>query len=125
MKKVFHVRKTALLLAGLVVLGGALSLASASPIDFTTKYFEPVPTTPGHGKGPVRTPQVWQDDYELTFQGAHAAYTLDLLQDGIIVYSVEVSEEATSIILPSWLEGSYEIQLYTDSNYYFYGILTF
>ena len=105
------------------MLEGMLSMAGASPIDLSVKRINPVQTTPGHGKSPVQVPEIWQDGYELTFQSSHAAYTLNLLQDGVVVYSVEVSEEATIITLPSWLEGSYEIELHTDSNYYFYGYI--
>ena len=78
-------------------------MADASPIDLSVKGFDPVPTTPGHGKSPVQVPEILQDGYELTFQSSHAAYTLDLLQDGVVVYSVEVSEGTTIITLPSCL----------------------
>ncbi|MBR1414641.1 MAG: hypothetical protein IJ570_02110 [Prevotella sp.] len=96
---------------------------AASQLDLSVQIFNPVPTSPEHGKSPVKKPIIWQDDYELSFMSSHSDYTLVLCLDGEVVYSVEVPAEATSIVLPSWLEGSYEIQLQTDSNYYFYGYI--
>ena len=50
-----------------------------------------------------------------------------ILQDeaGNIVYSTIIMESTTSIILPSWLSGDFEILLYPeDSDYYFYGVIS-
>ena len=55
----------------------------------------------------------------------HPAYAIDIVQNGIVVYSVDVDESTTSIILPSWLSGDFEILLYPeDSDYYFYGVIS-
>ena len=106
------------------MLEGMLFMADASPIDLSVKGFDPVPTTPGHGKSPVQVPEILQDGYELTFQSSHAAYTLNVLDEGGVVYSVSIAEDATSVTLPSWLSGTFEIQLVPeDSSYYFYGII--
>ncbi len=55
----------------------------------------------------------------------HPTYAIDIVQNGIVVYSVDVDESTTSIILPSWLSGDFEILLYPeDSDYYFYGVIS-
>lgn len=115
-------RKFVLVLVASFMLGGAESFASEQ-IQLVVGIYKPRPIYPGMGKAPMQAPQVWQDGYELTFQSSHPEYTLELLQDGAVVYSAVVSTDATAVILPSWLEGSYEIELQTDSNYYFYGII--
>ena len=52
-------------------------------------------------------------------------YSIDIVQSGIVVYSVDVDATTTSVELPSWLSGEYELQLHPDgSSYYFYGDIT-
>ncbi|MBR1414937.1 MAG: hypothetical protein IJ570_03630 [Prevotella sp.] len=65
-----------------------------------------------------------QDGRVFTFPSTHPAYTLNVLDEGGVVYSVSIAEDATSVTLPSWLSGTFEIQLVPeDSSYYFYGII--
>lgn len=95
------------------------------PIPLTVGIDDPVPASPGHGKGSIPIPSIWQDDYELSFQSSHPAYTLYILEDDVVVYSVIVSSSATSVMLPLWLCGEYELQLHPyDCSYYFYGLIT-
>ena len=78
-----------------------------------------------HGKSPFLPPSLWQDGYQIGFPSEHAEYTIELVQEGTVVYSTLVSESTSSIMLPSWLEGEYELHLIpADSSYYFFGILT-
>lgn len=117
MKKILSVLVLWLLLGG---------LASAIPVqvNLTMGINEPFPCGPGHGKGPVIIPSVVQDDHEITFYAIHPDYTLCLLnEDGEVVYSVAVSMYTTSVVLPSWLSGDYEIQLRPDDYYYLYGYI--
>ncbi len=115
------------LLAGLFLLvGGGASFASEvpDPIPLTVGYDEPVPSIPGLGKGPGDAPIVMLEVYELSFQSLHPAYTLYILEDDVVVYSDIVSSSTMSVMLPSWLCGEYELQLYPDgSSYYFYGFI--
>ena len=74
-------------------------------------------------KAPPLIPWMGIDGHDLIFESAHADYSIDIVQSGIVVYSVDVDATTTSVVLPSWLSGQYEIQLYNDSDYYFYGIL--
>ena len=75
-------------------------------------------------KNPIVVPSVMQDDYEIRFLEIHPYYTLCIVdEDDEVVYSVAVWSFTTSIVLPSWLSGDYEIQLRPDDNYYLYGYI--
>ena len=116
-------KKVLFTLAVLLTLGGSLSLAS-QPIDLEVGYFDPLPTIPGHGKSPIQPPSIWQEGHELYFDCNHSEYSVSIISNGVIVYSTVVPSTTTSIELPLWLSGQYEIQLYNDSDYYFYGDIT-
>ena len=76
-------------------------------------------------KAPPLIPWMGIDGHDLIFESAHADYSIDIVQSGIVVYSVDVDATTTSVELPSWLSGEYELQLYPDgSSYYFYGDIT-
>ena len=107
-------------------LGGVLSSYSEGiePIPLTVEFDDPISSMPGQGKWSTDVPTITLDGYELSFQSSHSAYTLYIVENEVVVYSVAVSLNATSIILPSWLSGEYELQLYPDDcNYYFYGYI--
>ena len=105
------------------MLGGG-SVNALEMIDLTVGYIDPHASIPGIGKGPTM-PSLWQDGYELTFPSMHPEYALDIVLNGIVVYSTNVSETTTTVILPSWLSGEYELLLYPeDCSYYFYGVIS-
>ena len=105
-----------------LLLGGAI-MAIGQQIPLAIGYKELIPGLPNHGKGPEYVPSVVQDDYEITFLAIHPAYTLNIVANGVVVYSVALSPYTTSIVLPSWLSGQYEIQLRPDDYYYLYGYI--
>ena len=75
-------------------------------------------------KAPIQVPQVEQDNFTLYFIGEHADYTLCLLDSNEdVVYTTYVPSSATTVVLPSTLQGTYEIRLLT-STVYFYGLIT-
>ena len=118
--------KKKLVIIVFLFLGGVLSSYSEGiePIPLTVGIEDPIPIIPDFGKSPFEIPTIIQDDYELSFQSSHSAYTLYIVENEVVVYSVAVSSNATSIILPSWLSGEYELQLHPDEcNYYFYGYI--
>jgi len=83
------------------------------------------PINPSHGKFPVLAPSIWQDGYQIGFPSEHAEYTIELVQEGTVVYTALVPESTTSIMLPSWLEGEFELHLIpADSSYYFFGYIS-
>ena len=108
-----------LIIAALLISAGIATYGNTA-VPLTVGILDPSSTTSGPGKTPVFAPSLWQDGYELTFLTTHVGYAIDIVQNGIVVYSVDVDEGTTSIVLPSWLSGEYEILLYPeDSDYYF------
>ena len=101
-------------------LFASASLTFALPIDWIV---DPTPTLPGQGKSPIPTPSVDLDGYELTFLSSHGDYTLELLQGGVVVYSTFVSSTTNTVVLPTTLQGEYEIRLYGDESYYLTGYI--
>jgi len=88
-------------------------------------YDDPSYDQENPGRNPAYIPSVIQNDYTITFLAIHPAYTLNIVANGVVVYSVALSPYTTSIVLPSWLSGQYEIQLCPDDylkNYGYGGI---
>ncbi|MBQ9177003.1 MAG: hypothetical protein IJ139_09080 [Bacteroidaceae bacterium] len=68
----------------------------------------------GHGggnKAPVQTPQVWIEDYTLTFDASCVGCMIEIVQDGVVVYTtfVDLNGEVT---LPSTLSGTLQLVIY-------------
>ncbi len=102
---------------------GAL-FATPVPVGLQSGDVDPTPTLPPLGKAPVQIPTVELDGHELIFQSGHPDYSIDIVSNGVVVYSVDVDAATTSIVLPAWLSGEYELQLYPDgTNYYYYGFI--
>ena len=111
----------------LLLFGGALS-ANASgyetQIEFSFTEIDPTPGGPGHGKGSVLMPTVWQDGYLLDFHGTHDDYVLRIVDaTNTVVYSMAVPSYQTQLWLPTYLVGTYRIELLTD-DWLFYGAIT-
>lgn len=107
----------------------ALSLLStvafaSTDIDLTVGYVDPIPSIPGHGKSPITMPEVELDGSQLLFSSPHADYTLELLVGDVVVYSTFVPSATTTVNLPAYLEGQYEIRLYDGTPYYYYGYIS-
>ena len=123
MKRIQKIKKLIATFFGVLFLGVANVYAGV--IDLSVGPGNPMPAVPGHGKAPVEVPSLWQDGHELTFQSMHPDYAIDIVQNGIVAYSVDVDESTTAIVLPSWLSGDCEILLYPEDNdYYFYGVIS-
>ena len=114
MKKIFSIFAA-------LMLTCASSFASEQ-IPLSVNYDDPDLGVPDTGKGPTM-PSLWQEGYELTFLSSHDDYTLELLQGGAVVYSTFVSSSTNTVILPSTLQGQYEIRLYGDESYYLTGYI--
>lgn len=99
--------------------------AVPTDIIFTVGIDDPTPAIPPFGKAPIRIPSVMQDGYDISFTSSHPVYTLYIVEDDVVVYSVIVSSTTTSVLLPSWLSGDYVLYLQPEgSSYYFYGDIT-
>jgi hypothetical protein len=83
---------------------------------------------PSHGGNPnprTPTPEATLLDYVITFATPLSGFALDVVQDGVIVWSDDYSDGTTTVILPSYLSGEYELQLIPeDCNYYFTGMIS-
>ena len=110
---------------GLFILGGVLSVNAqqlGNPIEFSID--DDTPGGTGHGKGPVLMPTVWQNGYQLDFDGSHDAYVLRLVDSADnVVYSTVIPSYQTQLWLPTYLLGYYRIELLTDE-LLFYGYIT-
>lgn len=107
-------------------LWGGVFSANASgfevQIEFSVAGVDDEPMTPGNPKTPIPMPTVWQDGYLLDFHGTHDDYVLRLVDaTNTVVYSMAVPSYQTQVWLPTYLVGTYELQLYNGNQYYFYG----
>ena len=107
-----------------------LSLTSVSvyadPTDILlqVEYVDPNYGNDGQQRGPVLIPDVSLDGYSLIFNTPCDGYTLRLLdENGAVVYSTVIPTGTTSLVLPSYLSGEYEIQI-IQGNICFYGYIT-
>jgi len=79
---------------------------------------KPFPKSPAL---PPEAPEATLEDNVLTFTSAHDAYTLTLIdEDGEVAYQVVVPSTVNIVVLPTTLSGEFELQLSSDTNYYFY-----
>ena len=113
------------------VLALALVLASSfsgvkaqDEIGFEYGIVDPTSGYEPYEKGPVLVPSVSIEDYTLYFTTPCDGCTLRLLDENdVVVYSTVISAGTTSLVLPSYLSGEYEIQI-IRGNICFYGYIT-
>lgn len=82
--------------------------------------------TQGHKpieRSPVVIPSINLDGYTLYFETPCDGSVLCLLdEDGDVVYSTVIPTNASSLVLPSYLSGKYEIQI-VQGSIYFWGYI--
>lgn len=100
------------------LLTAMLSLTSVSTyavpvsIPLHAGYEDPNNGDLGQHKGSIPIPSISLDDYSLIFNTPCDGYTLRLLdEDGVVVYSIVIPTDTTSLVLPSTLSGDYQIEL--------------
>jgi hypothetical protein len=100
------------------LLTAMLSLTSVSifavPVNIPLHagYEDPNYGNDGLQKGSIPIPSISLDDYSLIFNTPCDGYTLRLLdEDGVVVYSIVIPTDTTSLVLPSTLSGDYQIEL--------------
>lgn len=102
----------------------AIPAKSQQTLDWQIGIVKPTAGGVPFPKVPVQVPQVEFDDCTIYFIGAHSDYTLCLLDENEnVVYTTYIPASVSSLALPSYLSGYYEIRLLTDS-VYFYGYIT-
>ncbi len=105
-----------------------LALVITMSVDAFADVTAPIPfrvirtTSPnGHNpKSPVLAPTVYIDGNVLTFETPCDGCVLQLVdEDDDVVYSIVIPAGTTSLILPSTLSGTFELQIIRD-NWLFY-----
>ena len=82
------------------------------PISFVCKGFNNETVGNQPIKSPATPPTVYQEDNTLTFVADHPEYVLYIKdEDEEVVYSAVVTSAETEVTLPSYLSGTYEIEL--------------
>lgn len=116
-----------------ILLGLALILASSfsgvkaeevgDEIDLEVGIFDPTGTYEPIEKGPVLVPSVSLEGHTLFFATSCDGCTLRLLDENdVVIYSTVIPTGTTSLVLPSYLSGEYEIQI-IQGNYCFWGYI--
>ena len=98
--------------------------AFSTPLPLQVGYDSPITNGNPFPKMPPRIPVVEQDENQLIFEASHAEFTLELIQDDEVVYSVVVPSTTTLVTIPTWVAGDCEIRLITGGTFYFYGYIT-
>ena len=102
----------------LILLMGFPFLTNAKEEVADTLSFEPIYQGPGDDEGggrprsPITTPVVLINDHTLYFVSGcdNTELTiLDVSEDE--VYSTSISEGMTMLVLPEWLQGTFELQI--------------
>ena len=84
----------------------------AQPIDFGVGYVDPTDPKDDYPRSPILVPEVDIDGYTLTFYTPCDGCVLRLIDENdVVVYSTVILTGATSLVLPSYLSGDYEIQI--------------
>ena len=116
-----------------IILGLALILASSfsgvmaqevgDEIDLEAGIVDPTGSYEPPQKGPVLVPSVSLEGHTLYFATSCDGCTLRLLDENdVVVYSTIIPTGTTSLVLPSYLSGEYEIQI-IQGNIYFWGYI--
>lgn len=115
-------KKSFLLLAltmAMLSLSSVRVSAASTPIPLTEEYIDPHKGQLGGHRSQTIVPELEIDDYTLFFMTPCDNCVLRLLdEDGAVVYTTIVPSHTTSLVLPSYLSGAYEIQIIQGSIYY-------
>ena len=116
MKRIF-------LCLALVLISSFSGVMAQEEIDFDVELVDPTQNHEPPKKGSVLVPSVSLDDHTLYFATTCDGCTLRLLDENdIVVYSTVIPTGTTSLVLPSYLSGEYEIQI-IHGNYCFWGYI--
>jgi hypothetical protein len=106
-----------LMMATVFSVANVTNLNSGTRIYLQTisGYDNPVPTFPHKPKVPMHTPEVYLEEYTLSFS-YNNGYTLELVDpsmgdEGTIVYTAVIPEDVLTWQLPADITGDYIIRL--------------
>lgn len=90
----------------------AQHIGAPTKIALQVRYYDPYEGLDIGQRGPMAPPVVYQEDNTLTFVADHPEYVLYIKdEDEEVVYSTVVTSAETEVTLPSYLSGTYEIDL--------------
>ncbi len=92
----------------------------AQRIGLQIQYVDPTKELGGPHRNPVDIPEVSLDDHTLYFTTSCVGDTLQLVQNGVVVYSTVIADD--EVELPETLTGEFEIQIIQDE-WLFYGVI--
>lgn len=94
---------------------------NATQIPLRVGYNDPTLGQTNPQKTPILIPEISIEDYTLTFDTSCIGCVFRMLNEyNILVYSTTVT--SNTLILPSYLSGTFEIRLET-ATYYYYGYI--
>ena len=95
--------------------------ATATKIDFISKYIDPNTGHTGQTKSPVATPQVDVTDFIISFITPCDGCLLSIINaDGEVEFTTVIN--SSTITLPSYLAGEYRIEI-IRGNFCFWGYI--
>lgn len=104
-------------------LGNLQANAIPVEVDLSVGYVDPTNNEENQQKTPIPIPCVSIDGSELYFETPCDGCVLRIVDENDhVCYSVVIPTGATSLMLPSYLQGNYEIQI-VSGIYYFYGYI--
>ena len=109
----------------LMALSSINTCLYAEPTDIPLElgYVDPTLDQDNPQRSPVMIPHVAIDEYTLTFYTPCDGCMLRLFdEDGNLVYAIVIPDGTTTLSLPSYLSGDYEIQIIRGS-FKFYGYI--
>ena len=116
-----------------MLVGAICSMAEEPSSGSNIRFAVGVVDNPTHSQGgyprtPINPPSASLDDNTLTINGVHSGYTLYLIDDTgeepVVVYQVVIPAGVNTVVLPAYLSGTYELQLYNGGAFYFYTYIT-
>lgn len=122
--KTMATKKTFLLILILALLPLSAVRVCADPIGISlqVRIIDPEENQPNDPRGPVLAPEVSIEDYTLYFDSSCHGCLLQIVDaEDHVVYSTTIT--SSTLVLPSSLEGVYELQIIRDT-WCFYGEIT-
>lgn len=113
-----------LMLMAMFLLPSVQVTANPVEVPLETGYNDPLGSQTNPHKAPVRVPSVSIDGSTIYFITPCDGCLLRIVDEfDNVVYSTVIPVGATSLVLPAYLSGDYELQIVTGI-YYFYGDIT-
>jgi hypothetical protein len=112
-----------IVLALSLVLGGAQTskVYAQTQVPLHVADVDPTGSQGHYPRTPMLTPSASLDGHTFYINGGHADFVVQLLdEDNNVVYQTVMPSDVSSIVLPSTLSGTYQIQLLWG-DWMFYG----